>query len=289
MMRTAVLALALAIGPIRASANDPAALAKALAAVAQRDWAAAVALERSAGTLGAAAIEWHRLRDGEAAFADYETFLARYGDWPGLPLLRKTGEGALAGASPAQIRTYFAPLAPQTGAGALALMAAYQATGARAEAEAEAIRAWRALPMSDADQTAFLAGYSAVLADHHGGRMVTMLAEGKLADAKRILDIVPAGTKAIALARIALQDQSDGVDALIAAVPASMAGSAGLAYDRFIWRIGKNRYDDAESLMLERSTSAESLGDPQAWANWRRILARREMRGGDAARLSAKD
>jgi hypothetical protein len=37
-------------------------------------------------------------------------------------------------------------------------------------------------------------------------------------------------------------------------------------------------------LMLERSGSAESLGDPAAWADWRRKLARKEMREGNARR-----
>jgi soluble lytic murein transglycosylase len=95
----------------------------------------------------------------------------------------------------------------------------------------------------------------------------------------------------VAEARIALQDDAKGIDALIAAVPDSMKGSAGLAYDRFKWRIRRDRYEDAATLLLERSDSAESLGDPEAWADWRRRLARKFMREGDvklAYRLAAR-
>jgi soluble lytic murein transglycosylase len=67
-------------------------------------------------------------------------------------------------------------------------------------------------------------------------------------------------------------------------VPERMKGSAGLAYDRFRWRIGKDLYAEAGTLMLERSGSAKELGDPEAWADWRRKLARKEMREGDARR-----
>jgi soluble lytic murein transglycosylase len=63
-----------------------------------------------------------------------------------------------------------------------------------------------------------------------------------------------------------------------------MAGSWGLAYDRFRWRISKDRYDTAGDLLLERSESAETLGDPVQWADWRRKLARWEMREGDPSR-----
>lgn len=50
------------------------------------------------------------------------------------------------------------------------------------------------------------------------------------------------------------------------------------------WRVSKQRRDAAADIILTRSTSAESLGRPAKWANWRRILARQEMRAGNAQR-----
>ncbi|MEC7668464.1 MAG: lytic transglycosylase domain-containing protein, partial [Pseudomonadota bacterium] len=54
----------------------------------------------------------------------------------------------------------------------------------------------------------------------------------------------------------------------------------GLARDRFAWRLAKRRTADAVELLLERSTSAESLKEPWAWGNPRRDLTREAMRDG---------
>ncbi len=288
MIRSLTLAASLALfalGTPAARADDPGLLASALRAAGAGDWDKAAADARASGPLAAEVIAWRLLREHQAGFAAYADFLNRHPDWPGLKVLRKKGEAAIEGGeSPEMILAFFGRQPPQTGAGSLALARAYAATGDRAAGEAEAVRGWRNLPMSEADQAGFLAKYGAVLEEHHGGRMAAMLWAGLLSEAKRMLPLVSDKTRAVALARIALQEDGDGIDALIRAVPEDMAGSAGLAYDRFRWRIAKDKYADAGALMLERSDSAESLGDPQVWADWRRKLARKEMREGDAAR-----
>ena len=74
------------------------------------------------------------------------------------------------------------------------------------------------------------------------------------------------------------------MDGKIAAVPAALQNAPGLAHDRFEWRMRKRRGGDAKTLLLERSTSAELLGEPDKWSRRRRDLARNEMREGDAKR-----
>jgi soluble lytic murein transglycosylase len=91
------------------------------------------------------------------------------------------------------------------------------------------------------------------------------------------------GALAQARARLALRQRTAGVDALISKVPEPFASGGGLAYERFIWRVRKGRWADAKELLRDVSTSAEALGQPEAWANRRRSLARDEMRDGDAA------
>ena len=290
MIRSLTLALSLALFALPAMivrADDPGLLAQALRAADDGNWDTAQADGKASGKLAADIIAWRRLREdaAKAPFAAYRDMLLRHPDWPGLKMLRKQGEEAISGAeAPDLIVSYFSGGAPQTGAGSLALARAYAAQGDPAAAEAEAIRGWRNLPMRDADQAAFLAAYGAALADHHGGRISAMLWADNLNDAKRMLPLVSDSTRAVAAARIALQEDADGITKLVKAVPDKMAGSAGLAYDRFRWRIRKDKYDDAIALMLERSGSVESLGDPEAWADWRRKLARKEMREGDAHR-----
>ncbi len=288
MFRSPAFAVCLALLALYAPAvraDDAGLLTQALDAAESGDWSRAADEARASGPLAADVITWKYLREQQANFGDYLDFLNRHPDWPGLKGLRKKGEAAIVpGSSPDSILAFFGRQPPQTGAGSLALARAYLASGDLGAAEGEAVRGWRNLAMSDADQAGFIAEFGGVLAEHHGGRMAAMLWDGLLDDAKRMLPLVSGNTRAVALARIALQEDGDGIDALIKAVPEAMAGSAGLAYDRFRWRIAKDKYDDAGALMLERSDSAEALGDPQAWADWRRKLARKEMREGDAGR-----
>ncbi|MEZ5777576.1 MAG: lytic transglycosylase domain-containing protein [Paracoccaceae bacterium] len=285
LMRAAPIALAILLPLQPARADDAGGFRAALAAADQRDWPTAVAKARVAGPLAAAVIDWERLRDGKGTFAEYPAFLARYPDWPGLPLLREKGEAVIfEGTDPASVIAYFDAGKPQTGTGSLALIAALQARGVGQAAAEEAVRAWRTLPMTDAEQVLFLSRHGALLADHHDGRTAAMLRAGRVADARRMLPLNSPYTRAVAEARIALQTDDKGVDALIAALPEKALNSGGLAYDRFRWRIRKDLYDSADTLMLERSTSVEALGDPEQWADWRRKLARKEMREGDARR-----
>ena len=287
MIRPALLAATIAaLFPFAAArADDAGLLAQALRAADQGDWAGAATVAQSSGALAAEIVQWKQLREHEAPFGAYYDFIARHPDWPGLKLLRKKGEAALTGSEPADLMlAFFGTEPPQTGQGSLALANAHLARGDAAAAAAEVVRGWRTLSLTTEEQGALLSAFGEMLAEHHDGRMAAMLRAGLVADARRMLPLASDNTRRVAEARIALQADGKGIDALIAAVPDKMAGSWGLAYDRFRWRILKDNYDSAGDLMLERSDSADSLGDPAHWADWRRKLARREMRQGDPAR-----
>ena len=283
LLSATVCAALSAIQPAPARAGDPVAFSKALSLAEGGDWAGAMAFARQAGPVSAAVVEWQRLRGGDGTFGEYFGFVRDYPDWPGIKLLRKQGEAKIGTGQPSDaVIGYFSRQAPQTGAGCLALATAYAQTGDFSAAEAEAIRGWRTLSLSKADEAEFLSRYGEVLKEHHGGRMAALLEARNVTEARRMLPLVGSGTRAIATARIALQTDAKGIDAALAEVPARLAGSPGLALDRFLWRIKKDMYDEAIALLLERSASAELLGVPDAWADWRRKLARREMRLGDA-------
>ena len=266
-----------------AAADDAGTFRRALILAEGKDWSEAQGLARQSGPVAAAVVDWIRLRDGEGSLREYEDFLAVHGDWPGLPLLRKAGEEFLPDAGEAgRVIAYFSGEEPQTGTGSLALVAALSAAGQAEAAGAELVRGWRSLVLTAEEQDAYLSRYGEALAEHNDGRVAAMLKAGEPEQARRMLPYASEGTRRVAEARIALQTGAKGVTALIDAVPERMAGSWGLAYDRFRWRIKQDLYDDAGALLLERSESAETLGDPAKWSDWRRTLARREMRVGDA-------
>ncbi|MBN2906780.1 MAG: lytic transglycosylase domain-containing protein [Rhodobacteraceae bacterium] len=283
-MRLLILCLSLGlVAP--ASAQEADALARAMEQVRADHWDTARALAEPGGQVALDIVEWRRLRAGQGTFQDYRDFLDRNPDWPGLDRLRAQAEGTIpADADPAQVVAFFGEARPITGEGTLRLVQAYAALGQMGDAQALAVLAWRSLPLSQGGQVALLSRFRQALAPHHLARLDEMLWQGNATSARRVLPLTPEGSEALAEARIALRERAAGVDARIEAVPEALQGDPGLAYERFLWRARKGRNADAIDLMEERSTSAQALGRPAEWANWRRIFARQVLREGDAKR-----
>ncbi len=261
------------------SGGEIAAYQRAVTAMRGGDWQAALLAAESAGPVAHDIIEWHRLRNGGGDFDAVLRFLDRHGDWPGLSLLRRRGEAHLPyGGRADAVIAYFQDTPPQTGGGALSLIAAHILNGETGKAEAEAVQTWRTKTLSKADEDVLLTNFGDALKPHHEDRLDMLLWRGVDSDAERMLPRVSKGWQALARARMALRDDKKGVDTLIEAVPAALAEHPGLAFERMQWRARKGRNDDAIALML--ATPADSLGEPERWAGWRRGLARAEMRAG---------
>ncbi|RBI85849.1 lytic transglycosylase domain-containing protein [Rhodosalinus halophilus] len=255
-------------------------LGEAMDAIRGGDWARAADRAAQEGPVAADIVEWHRLRDGRGAAADVVAFLARNPDWPGLDWLRRRSEPAIAEADDETIRAFFEEELPQTGEGALAFAEALEAAGETGAAQAGLVLAWRTLPLSEAEHAAFLSDHGELLAPHHTARLDMALWREWEDNARAMLLLVSEGWQKLAEARIALNADAAGVDARIEAVPAALADHPGLAYERFAWRLRRGRDDDAAELLLDRSASAERLGEPAVWAGPRRTLARRLMQDG---------
>jgi soluble lytic murein transglycosylase len=283
----ALMAAALA-GPARAAAEPlegAGALSRALALAATRDWDGAASAARGAGADAAVVrdiIEWQRLRAGKGAFADYTAFLARRGDWPGLPLLRAKGEAAILDtADPGAVIGYFAGNPPQTAAGGLALIQALRARNQTSAATAEAVRIWQVMTLDAATEARLLQLYQRALAPHHTARLDNLLWQGEAAAARRMMPLVTPGWRLLAEARITLRTGANGADAAVAAVPQALADDPGLAWERVRWRLSKGLDDSAADLLKARSASATGLGRPAVWADARARIARALLRGAD--------
>jgi soluble lytic murein transglycosylase len=136
--------------------------------------------------------------------------------------------------------------------------------------------------MSGDAAAALRSGYQSLLneGDYHIQRLDHLLWEGAEDRARAMFPLVPDRYHPLAEARLGLRARVSGVDALIEAVPDSLADDPGLAFERFIWRIRSGFWESAGELLAERSTSAEALGRPVAWADRRADLARDVMREG---------
>ncbi|MFA9231169.1 MAG: lytic transglycosylase domain-containing protein, partial [Microgenomates group bacterium] len=282
--RILMLAGALLQAPQTTFADEIDALRSALARAAAADWPAALADAQGASEVGRDVIIWQWLRASEGKLGDYEVFLQRRADWPGMPLLKEKGEVAVARSSDAnRIVAYFGADKPRTGKGAVALVQALQALGRVAEAEDEAFRAWTELKFDAEDEAAMLSLMGDALGVAHEVRLDRILWDsGRGGEAQRMLPRVSSDFRALAEARIALQQDTTNASALVDAVPQGLANDPGLAYDRFDYRMRGDRYNDARDMIIERSQSAAALGIPQVWAERRATLARYLMRNGEA-------
>ena len=270
--------------PVHAS-PDKDALREGLRLSRAEDWAGAKAAVAGVGGVAADLVEWSRLRAGDEAarLGDFEAFLAKRPDWPGLGLLRQKGEVAVARSTdPNRVIAYFAGQKPQTGQGAVALVQALMAAGRPGEAEAEAHRAWAILRFSPEEEAALLGLQGAAMDVAHEVRLDNLLWAGnRTPEVLRMLPRVSAGWQALAQARMGLHADKAGTSALIDAVPQALRDDPGLAYERFTWRMRRENYADAAAFMIERSTSPAALGRPEAWADRRALVSRWLMRNGE--------
>ncbi|MFI4976890.1 MAG: hypothetical protein ACHP84_20340 [Caulobacterales bacterium] len=139
------------------------------------------------------------------------------------------------GLGPRGIIDWFAGAEPQTPQGAMALASAYQATG-QAPKAADLIRNFWRTRTFDADvQQPMLARFGAVLtADDHAARVDALLYGygSQVTAARDLLPFLAPDQRALAEARMALRAGSGEAEALVAALPANLQTSPGLAYER---------------------------------------------------------
>ena len=282
-LRVLALLTGLALTPALAyDAKEISALRDAQGLANQQDWAEASSRAQGAGAVGADVIEWQRLRAGEGLLGEYEAFLARRPDWPGLPYLKAAGEVAVARSTdPDRVLQYCGGEAPAKAAGVLALTAALEAKGRHAEAVEAATIGWTKLKFTADEQAHLLDTYGTDLRVAHELRLDRILWDGNRADeGARMLPLVSKDWAALGKARLALRADKDGVSALVNAVPKALKDDPGLAFERFLFRMRHDNYADAAALIVDRSASAQGLGDPMAWAAKRADLARILMRKG---------
>jgi soluble lytic murein transglycosylase len=267
--------------PESAAAAGPKPLTAALTAARGKDWSNAERLAaRAGGSVATDLVLWHQLRAGDGSATEVSAFLKRRADWPGLKLLRKRSEEVMVNASRDAILTFYAEQPPQSGTGLRSYVRALEESGQRNAAQQALIAGWTTLALDTADHAALIKRHGDTLRPHHTARLDMVLWKGWQQNSRDMLPLVSASGQALAKARLGLRASVDGVDTLIAAVPRSLSEDAGLAYERFQWRLRKGRREDAIALMMQRSP--KDLGQAEEWGRARRDLSRRLMRAGEA-------
>lgn len=283
-MRIPLLTLALlaSLGQPLASQTEPATgFSAASGAIAAEDWDLAYLLAETDGVVARDLVTWARLRAGAGTFDDYVRFLGARPDWPGLARLRARAELAIPqGADPVSVVAFYGEELPQTGQGAVRLAEALTTLDLPDQARDMLIDTWLTEGLTDAGHVTMLSAHGDLLAAHHATRTDAMLWRWRTSDAARMLPLLSDDQKALAEARIALIRNAGNRNTLVGAVPEALRDTAGLAYDRFNRLADAGDYTDASALLLSRTGSATSLGEPFRWASWRATLARWTMREG---------
>ncbi len=260
-----------------AEPSEGKALSDALLAVGIGDFASADAMiAQIDNPVAQTLINWARLRAGDGEWQQYLQFLTDNPDWPGLKRLRKQAEKVIP-ETPHIVNAFFSQTQPQTAHGFLRLIAAQDDP---VIAQQLTIKAWLSLALSEEEQAAFLSKYAEALKDHHVSRLDNLLWRKLRSQADRMKPFVTADQFMLAQARMALQRRDSAVDEALGRVSPSLIDDGGLAFDRFEWRMAKGRWDEAQDLILERTSEQTNMGRPKKWASRRRGFARRAMRAG---------
>ncbi|QUJ75903.1 lytic transglycosylase domain-containing protein [Sulfitobacter albidus] len=283
----AALLLMLSVSATFAQTERPRPLGWAMDAMRGGDFDGALRIAERDGTAARDVILWHKLRAQRGSYAEVVDFLTRRPDWPGEDYLRRRSEPVVIAQDDAAILDFFADSPAQTPRGVLAHAAALTRAGEEGLAQASVVLAWRTMPMNANSQAAFVAAHADLIKPHHDARLDAMVFQREYDEARQMYPLASAPARQAAEVRIALYRRTGNAASQFEALPDAIKNTGGLNHARFEWRVREGRVNDAKDLLIAASTSVEALGDPAAWGNRRRALARGEMRSGDRQRAYA--
>lgn len=226
---------------------------------------------------------WVMLQDDDTAppFETIVAFVEGNPTWPGQSRLRARAEKAIADETPDPlVIKWFTGRSPQTAKGAMALAEALFRNDGAERAIKMLRRAWVSIDMEATDEAAFIDRFGKYIEDEqHVARLDRLLWERRVGAARRQMDRVGEGRRALADARLRLMRLRGGVDAAVDRVPDWLADDPGLAFERLRWRRRKDLNDGAVELLLEIPPDARYA---RYWWREREIVARRLLAEGDA-------
>ncbi len=228
--------------------------------------------------------EWYYLTrsDTIASHTQYQRFMKAHPDWPGQERLKTRMEIAFLNTSPEPqtLIRWFSNYPPTSSRAILLLLSAkgkVQETDLRTH--------WVDGDFSRQEEERLRRAYRNKLTpDIHAARLDRLLFDGQYVAAERLLPLVDTSTAKLAKARIAVARNRNGVDGLIAALPAASRLHPGLIYERIRYRAKRGNYRGVEELLLQ--TRAPLPHASQWWKYQHRVIRDAiEDRRYDTARL----
>ncbi|MBX9635520.1 MAG: lytic transglycosylase domain-containing protein, partial [Magnetospirillum sp.] len=214
-----------------------------------------------------------------ASFEEITSFMDSSADWPLMSQLQRRAEEAITAATPNdRVLAWFKEHDPVTVDGGMAYARALLAIGQQDKAIRLIRDTWGDGGFGIMQERQFLTLFSDYLrAEDHWRRLDRLLWDKQDGPAGRMLLKVSAGYRAVAQARLALQDGKSNPEPLLAQIPKELRDDPGLIYDRVRWRRQKDLDEDAIDLL---SHPARNKVRPDLWWQERAILARRALQKG---------
>jgi soluble lytic murein transglycosylase len=290
LMRYLVVSFSLSLVGLASSApaqpfdpEDRAVIREAFGAAGRNEWARAFRLVALVDDpLPTKTLRWLQMVQAgrPADFATVAGFLLDNPHWPSPEQLQLLAEGTITDpADHALIRRFFADRSPLTTRGNIRYAEALFQIDEDERGTALIRRAWVEGDFSEREEKRFLGKYRRLLSrDDHIARLDNLLWDHRRRSAIRMLDLVPAGHRRLAEARMRLQRRQSGLDKAIEAVPASLRDDPGLAFDRLRWRRQHRLDQGVIELLLD---PPEALGRPVLWWFERELQIRRALRKRD--------
>lgn len=223
--------------------------------------------------------------DGESiGFSEVDQARRELADWP-RPARRQMAAERLietSGMSPAQIVRWFAGNPPQTAQGALALASAYKMLGRSPEAAALVKDWWRNKSFDADTQRAMQARFADVLTPDDLIRRADILLYNPQSQAAReLVPMLPVEWQQAAAARIALRSNADNAQELANALPASVANSPGVVFERAAYLRRHNLDNLALALVKDFPRDVDTPEAAKAIWDERRQLVIGALKAGD--------
>ncbi len=187
------------------------------------------------------------------------------------------------GKSAGQVVAWFVEGEPQTVQGAMALAGAYRTLGRNQDATALIRRWWRDKSFEVDAQRTLLARFGEVLeTDDHVRRADVLLYGPQGPAAGAVVALLPSEHQAAARARMAFRANSGGANDLVAALPAELAASPGIAFEKasYLRRRGLESQAIAELPRFPREMVSPEQAD-RVWDERYRLVLY-ALRNGDS-------
>ncbi|HSF13632.1 MAG TPA: lytic transglycosylase domain-containing protein [Erythrobacter sp.] len=244
---------------------------------------------RQPSAMSAAIARWEVLQAStQHSFADYAGFALAYPSFPRMEILRLRAEAALEKEAPPQadLLRYFDANPPLTNPGRARYALALAGAG-RAEAFAEARKAWRGGNMSDPVELYLSGLYGAQFtSEDHAARMDSLLWQGKADAASRQAVYLAEGDRPLLLARLALL-RGSAPEAAGIAVPSAAQSDPGFVFNRVKQLRASGQSWQAAQVFADRPAFDRPARDPEIFVGDLLGLAK-SVGARDAVRVASR-